>query len=129
MNPSSAPTLLSPETIAAYLSDDRRYVAQTSPAEKSMVVTQTSGCTVVTADGRRYLDFIAGIAVNNVGHAHPEVRAAVADQLERMLHVNVFGKFVIPAQVDLGRALAQVTPAGLEQTFAGRDPVELVGGT
>ncbi|HMR62890.1 MAG TPA: aspartate aminotransferase family protein [Anaerolineae bacterium] len=126
--PIADPTRLPPETIATYISDDRRYVAQTSPAEKSMVVTRTSGCSVYTADGRQYLDFIAGIAVNNVGHTHPEIRAAVAAQLEQMLHVNVFGKFVIPAQVDLGRALAEVTPAGLEQTFFTNSGAEAIEG-
>jgi predicted acetylornithine/succinylornithine family transaminase len=119
---------MTPAEIAAYVEDDRRYVAQTSPAGKSLVVTHTEGCTVCTADGRRYLDFIAGIAVNNVGHAHPEVRAAIAGQLEHMLHVNVFGKFVIPAQVDLGRKLAEVTPPGLEKTFFTNSGAEAIEG-
>jgi predicted acetylornithine/succinylornithine family transaminase len=119
---------MTPTEITAYIEDDRRYVAQTSPAGKSLVVTHTEGCTVCTADGQRYLDFIAGIAVNNVGHAHPEVRAAITGQLEHMLHVNVFGKFVIPAQVELGRKLAEVTPSGLEKTFFTNSGAEAIEG-
>jgi acetylornithine/N-succinyldiaminopimelate aminotransferase len=119
---------MTPTEITAYIEDDRRYVAQTSPAGKSLVVTHTEGCTVCTADGQRYLDFIAGIAVNNMGHAHPEVRAAITGQLEHMLHVNVFGKFVIPAQVELGRKLAEVTPSGLEKTFFTNSGAEAIEG-
>jgi acetylornithine/N-succinyldiaminopimelate aminotransferase len=46
------------------------------------------GCVLVDADGHEYLDFLAGISVNNCGHCHPRVVEAVRDQAERLMHVS-----------------------------------------
>lgn len=62
------------------------------------------GCYVWDADGNRYLDLLAGIAVNALGHAHPEVVAAVADQVATLGHVSNF--FSTPPQIELGEKLA-----------------------
>ena len=47
-----------------------------------------TGCTLVDADGNEYLDFLSGISVNNVGHCHPKVVAAVQEQAGRLMHVS-----------------------------------------
>ncbi len=47
-----------------------------------------SGCWLTDARGDEYLDFLSGIAVNNVGHCHPEVVAAVQEQVARLIHVS-----------------------------------------
>jgi acetylornithine/N-succinyldiaminopimelate aminotransferase len=47
-----------------------------------------SGCVLVDAEGREYLDFLSGIAVTNVGHCHPRVVAAVQEQVARLMHVS-----------------------------------------
>lgn len=114
--------------IEAIIRDDRQFVGQTTPFGKPFVVAHAEGSRVWSADGRSYLDFIAGMAVNNVGHNHPQVRAAIIAQVERTLHVNVFGKFVIPSQVELARRLAQVTPTGLEQIFFTNSGTEAIEG-
>jgi acetylornithine/N-succinyldiaminopimelate aminotransferase len=46
------------------------------------------GCWLVAADGRRYLDFVAGIAVVSLGHLHPAVTAAAREQLDRLWHAS-----------------------------------------
>ena len=51
-------------------------------------IVEGSGCTVVDAGGRSYLDMTAGIAVAGVGHAHPAVAAAIAEQASRLVHVS-----------------------------------------
>jgi acetylornithine aminotransferase len=53
-----------------------------------LVLERGSGCTVWDAQGRSYLDFVAGIAVCNLGHAHPRVAAALAEQAARLVHVS-----------------------------------------
>jgi len=116
------------EVIEGYFRDDRHFVGQTTPVDKPFMIARAQGSLVWSAEGRSYLDFIAGMAVNNVGHNHPEVRSAIIAQVERNLHVNVFGKFVIPPQVDLARKLAQVTPAGLEQIFFTNSGTEAIEG-
>ena len=53
-----------------------------------IVLTQGEGCTLRDAEGRTYTDFVAGIAVCNIGHAHPGVAQAIADQARRLVHVS-----------------------------------------
>ena len=67
------------------------------------VLVRGEGCYVWDADGNRYLDLLAGIAVNALGHAHPAVVAAVTEQLGTLGHVSNF--FTSPAQVLLAERL------------------------
>lgn len=53
-----------------------------------IVLTHGEGCMLYDAQGRTYTDFVAGIAVCNLGHAHPAVSEAVADQARRLVHVS-----------------------------------------
>ena len=53
-----------------------------------LVLTKGEGCMVWDADGRSYLDFLAGIAVCNLGHAHPGVAKAVSSQAQTLVHVS-----------------------------------------
>jgi acetylornithine aminotransferase len=53
-----------------------------------IVLTQGEGCTLYDENGRTYTDFVAGIAVCNLGHAHPGVAQAIADQARRLVHVS-----------------------------------------
>ncbi|MGH9135702.1 MAG: aminotransferase class III-fold pyridoxal phosphate-dependent enzyme, partial [Acidimicrobiales bacterium] len=93
------------------------HLAQTIPTRKELVVDEALDCTVKTADGRMFLDFISGIAVANVGHGHPDVVAAVTEQMRRYAHVNVYGRFVLPPQVAIAERLARVAPSGLDMVF------------
>jgi acetylornithine/succinyldiaminopimelate/putrescine aminotransferase len=69
------------------------------------------------ADGASYLDMISGIAVSNVGHSHPEVVAAVEHQMRQYAHVNVYGRFVLPPQVEIAERLTRVAPGDLDVAF------------
>ena len=53
-----------------------------------LAVTRASGCTLYDPDGREYLDLLAGIAVCNLGHSHPELLVAMREQAERLIHVS-----------------------------------------
>jgi 4-aminobutyrate aminotransferase-like enzyme len=76
----------------------------------ALEIDSARGATVRTVDGRTYVDFLAGIGVNNVGHAHPVVVAAVQEQAARYLHAMVYGEYVQEPQVRLAELLAQVAP-------------------
>jgi len=72
-----------------------------------------SGCRVVDADGREYLDFVSGIAVNTLGHADRGLRVAVCRQMDRLVHVsNLFGNR--PA-IELAERLVALT--GYDRVF------------
>lgn len=114
--------------IEEYRKDDLHYVGQTTPFGKQLVLHQSQGTKVWDANGKEYLDFISGIAVNNVGHTNPEVVDAIIEQAKQMLHVNVFGKSLVPVQVDLAKELAKVTPDGLEKIFFTNSGTEAIEG-
>lgn len=72
------------------------------------VFTRGEGCYVWDVEGKRYLDLLAGIAVNTLGHAHPQVLGAITAQLSTLGHVSNF--FATPAQIALAEQLdAMVT--------------------
>ncbi len=74
-----------------------------------LVLTRGSGAHVWDADGREYVDFLGGIAVNTLGHAHPALVAAVAEQVETLGHVSNF--FTTPPQVELAERLLSLVIA------------------
>ncbi|MCC5938170.1 MAG: aspartate aminotransferase family protein [Lunatimonas sp.] len=59
------------------------------------------------ADGKEYIDLLAGIAVNNVGHCHPKVVKAIQEQAAELMHVSNF--FVSPPQVALSKLLVDIS--------------------
>jgi len=97
--------------------DFLRYVCQTSSEPMGIEVDRAEGCWITDRSGKRYLDFISGIGVANLGHAHPVVVKAVADQAPRFLHVMVYGEFIQETQVRLAERLAQNVPRPLSVTY------------
>ncbi len=95
----------------------RQNLAQTSDAPIGLEISRAEGSWLVAADGRRYLDFIAGIGVSALGHGHPEVLAAIGEQARRHLHVMVYGEYVIESQVMLARRLTELLPRPLERVY------------
>lgn len=65
------------------------------------------GSWLIAADGQRYLDFAAGIAVNSLGHAHPHLVAALTEQAGKLWHVS--NLYEIPGQRRLGERLVEAT--------------------
>jgi acetylornithine aminotransferase len=90
------------------------------------VLTRGEGCYVWDADGKRYLDLLAGIAVNALGHGHPAVVEAICKQAASMIHVSNF--FATPPQIELAERLLAVAgaPNGSAVFFAnsGSEAVE-----
>ena len=78
------------------------------------------GVYLYDTDGRRYLDAIAGIAVNGLGHAHPAVTAAIRQQADKLVHTS--NLYRIEAQEQLAEALTRV--AGMENCFFGNSGAE-----
>ena len=68
-----------------------------------IVPVRGEGCRLWDADGKMYLDFLAGVAVNNLGHCHPKVVAALQEQAARLIHCSNY--YHIPSQVELAELL------------------------
>ncbi len=70
-----------------------------------IVPVRGKGCELWDADGKRYLDFLAGVAVNNLGHCHPKVVAAIQEQAATLIHCSNY--YHIPTQIELAELLCQ----------------------
>ena len=68
-----------------------------------LVPVKGEGCYLWDADGRKYLDFLAGVAVNNLGHCHPKVVAALQKQAAQLIHCSNY--YHIPQQIELAELL------------------------
>ena len=86
------------------------------------VFVEGSGATVRDAQGKEYLDFLSGIAVSALGHAHPELTAALQDQAGKMLHVS--NLFRHPYTEEVAERIAHLT--GLEACFFSNSGAEAV---
>jgi len=74
------------------------------------VLVRGEGCYVWDEHGTKYLDFLAGIAVNSLGHAHPEMVAAAQSQIGTLAHISNY--FASPSQIELAERLKRLTGAG-----------------
>ena len=81
-----------------------------SLATPQLMLDRGEGCYVWDTDGNRYLDFLAGIAVNALGHAHPALVEAVSRQVATLAHVSNY--FATPPQLELAERLCSISGAG-----------------
>jgi len=87
-----------------------RYIMKTY-GRYPLVPVRGEGCLLWDADGNRYLDFLAGVAVNNLGHCHPRVVEALRKQAAELIHCSNY--YHIPCQIELAELLC-------ERSFADR---------
>ncbi len=84
-----------------------QHVAQTSDFPLALEIDRAEGVYIYSTDGStRYTDLISGIAVSNVGHRHPKVLEAIYNQLDKYMHLMVYGEYVQTPQTQLAHALA-----------------------
>lgn len=96
--------------------DGKQYLPGKISKLASFTVDHGEGSWVVTTNGDRYLDFVAGIGVTNTGHCHPKVVAAAKDQLEKMFHAQQ-NQFFHQPMLDLAGRVVDITPDGIDSVF------------
>lgn len=84
--------------------------AQTSGSPRMLEVERSEGVYLYSPGGQQYMDLVSGFAVSNIGHRHPKVLEAIKQQLDKYLHVTVYGEFVQAPQVELATELLKVLP-------------------
>lgn len=94
-----------------------RHVAQTSDAPIGLEIERAEGPFIYTTDGKQYVDFISGIAVSSLGHRHPSVVKAVKQQVDRHLHVMVYGEFIQEPQSVYAELLTSQLPGSLDRVY------------
>ena len=104
------------------------HVGQTSPSPMMVEVERAEGSFFYTPEGKRYFDLVAGVSVSNVGHANPDVIAAVQKQAADYMHVMVYGEMVERPQVEYARSIAELLPGDLNCVYfvnSGAEAVEV----
>lgn len=112
-----------PISAAKICADAARYMVNTY-RRPSVVFTHGRGCRLYDSEGREYLDFLAGIAVNALGHAHPRIVRVIRREAGRATHVS--NLFHNPYQAPLARKLAEWS--GLDRAFFANSGSEAIEG-
>ncbi|KAB1065187.1 aspartate aminotransferase family protein [Salibacter halophilus] len=94
-----------------------KHVAQTTPYPIGLEIERAEGCVVYTTDGKEYLDLIAGVAVNNIGHSHPKITEAISRQASDYMHVMVYGEYIQSPQSKFAESLLDLLPPTLDNVY------------
>jgi acetylornithine/succinyldiaminopimelate/putrescine aminotransferase len=103
-------------------------IAQTSESPLGLEIDFAEGPFLYTTDNRRFVDFISGIAVSSLGHRHPKVIEAIKAQLDKHLHVMVYGEFIQKPQLEFAELLTAQLPEHLHQIYFVNSGTEAVEG-
>ena len=88
-------------------------LAQTTNAPYLISVERAEGIYLFSPDGKRYTDLISGIGVSNIGHCHPHVVEAIKNQVDKHLHVMVYGEFIQRTPNLLAKKITELLPENL----------------
>lgn len=105
-----------------------RYQTQTSPHPLALEVSHAKGSYIYTTDGKKHLDFVAGVSACTLGHCHPRVVNATKAQLDKYLHVMVYGEYIQEPAVALTKLLASFLPESLQTTYLVNSGTEAIEG-
>lgn len=103
-------------------------IAQTSPFPFLLEVESANGIYLHTTDGKSYMDLISGVAVSNLGHQHPKVVDAVKKQLEKHMHIMVYGEYVQSSVNKLAKLLTDNLPQHLNSVYFCNSGAESIEG-
>jgi acetylornithine/N-succinyldiaminopimelate aminotransferase len=93
------------------------HLAQTNEHPFLLEVEKAEGIYIYDKSGAVFMDMIAGVAVNNIGHCHPKVISAIKNQVDKHMHVMVYGEFVQEAQNEFGKTLLELLPEKLNCVY------------
>ena len=104
------------------------HVAQTSPAPLGLEIERAEGSFLYGTQGEVFTDLISGISVSNVGHRHPRVVEAIKNQVDRYMHLMVYGEYIQSPQVKLAAKIASLLPDSLSSVYFTNSGAEAIEG-
>lgn len=105
-----------------------RYQAQTTPHPLALEISHAKGSYIYDVAGNAHLDFVAGVSACSLGHCHPKVVDAVKMQVEKYMHVMVYGEYIQKPAVAYAKLLASHLPFPLETTYLVNSGTEAIEG-
>ncbi len=109
-------------------SDFFKYQAQTTPHPLAMEISHAEGSYIYDTNNKAYLDFVAGVSACSLGHRHPKVVSAIKSQLDKYMHVMVYGEYILEPAVQLSKYLAKYLPNSLQKTYLTNSGTEAIEG-
>ena len=110
------------------LSDFQKYQAQTTPYPLMIDIAKAKGSFITDKNGKRYLDFVAGVSACSVGHCNDEVIEAIEKQSRLYMHVMVYGEFITEPTLNLAKLLSENLPDNLNCTYFTNSGTEALEG-
>jgi acetylornithine/succinyldiaminopimelate/putrescine aminotransferase len=110
------------------IEDFFRYQAQTTEHPLAMEVSHAEGSYIYNTDGNAYLDFVAGVSANTLGHQPKRVNDAIKAQLDKYSHVMVYGEYAQSPATELCKLLAQNLPFPITKTYLTNSGTEAIEG-
>lgn len=108
--------------------DFLKYQAQTTPHPLGLEVSHAKGSYIYDIDGNAHLDFVAGVSACSLGHGHPKVTQAITAQVEKYMHVMVYGEYAQGPAVEYTKLLARLLPDHLNCTYLVNSGTEAIEG-
>ena len=105
-----------------------KYQAQTTPHPLALEVSHAKGSFIYDTQGNAHLDFVAGVSACTLGHCHPKVVKAVQVQVEKYMHVMVYGEYIQEPAVAYTKLLASLLPDFLDTTYLVNSGTEAIEG-
>lgn len=105
-----------------------KYQAQTSPYPLAIEISHAKGSFVYDTSNKEYLDFIAGVSANTLGHNHPKISEAIKNQVDNYTHVMVYGEFIQKPQLNVCKQLVTHLPKPLESVYLTNSGTEATEG-
>ena len=105
-----------------------KHIGQTSPEPLALSFTHAKGIYMYDTKGQEYIDLISGVGVSNLGHCYPSIVKAVKEQVEKYIHLMVYGELVQSPQVRLVHKLINVLPKSLNTVYLVNSGTEAIEG-
>ena len=111
------------------LKDDfLKYQAKTTPQPLGISIAKAKGVYLTDTEGKKYLDFVAGVSACSLGHCHPKVTRAIRKQSRKYLHLMVYGEFAQAPAVSLCKELIELLPHNHESVYLTNSGTEAIEG-
>lgn len=104
------------------------HVAQTSETPLALEIVHAEDIYLTDTNGKKYMDLISGISVSNVGHRHVKVVNAIKAQLDKYMHLMVYGEYIQSPQVLLAQKLSEYLPENLNAVYFVNSGTEAIEG-
>lgn len=105
-----------------------QHLALPSQQPLAIEIERAEGIYMYSPEGKKYIDLVSGVSVSNIGHRHPKVIEAIKNQLDKYMHLMVYGEYIQSPQVKLAEKLSSLLPEQLNSVYFVNSGSEAIDG-